>query len=173
MDEQPDRLDTRRALVRGAAAGTLVALLGAGVARGQLGPDRTLLVSVLELEQRLLALYEGASTAQDVPVDTRGLARRFAEQQREHVAILSSALGERPDVADAGDGGGGGPGVVGRAIGLEEQALRSYLDAHQRLRDAALVKAGAGIMANHGQRLVALRDAAGDPPLGDAFAGLG
>ncbi len=169
---------TRRGLVAGAAAGSLLLLAGARGASAQLGEDRTLVTAALDLERRALAAYEGASTSEALDVDTRGIARRFAEQQREHVAALAGVLGQTggADAEPAGgedeEGGGGRDDFLRTAIGLEEEALRAYRTAHERLRDASLVKLGSGVMANHGQHLVVLRDALEEEPLTDAFAGL-
>ncbi len=169
---------TRRGLVRGAAAGSLLLLAGARGASAQLGEDRTLVTAALDLERRALAAYEDASTSEALDVDTRGIARRFAEHQREHVAALAGVLGQTggADAEPAGgedeEGGGGRDDFLRTAIGLEEEALRAYRTAHERLRDASLVKLGSGVMANHGQHLVVLRDALEEEPLTDAFAGL-
>ncbi len=172
---------TRRGLVAGAAAGSLLLLAGARGASAQLGEDRTLVTAALDLERRALAAYEDASTSEALDVDTRGIARRFAEHQREHVAALAGVLGQTggADAEPAGgeggeeeDGGGGRDDFLRTAIGLEEEALRAYRTAHERLRDSSLVKLGSGVMANHGQHLVVLRDALEEEPLTDAFAGL-
>ncbi len=169
---------TRRGLVAGAAAGSLLLLAGARGASAQLGEDRTLVTAALDLERRALAAYEDASTSEALDVDTRGIARRFAEHQREHVAALAGVLGQTggADAEPAGgedeEGGGGRDDFLRTAIGLEEEALRAYRTAHERLRDASLVKLGSGVMANHGQHLVVLRDALEEEPLTDAFAGL-
>jgi rubrerythrin len=168
---------TRRGLVRGAAAGSLLLLAGARGASAQLGEDRTVVTAALDLERRALAAYEDASTSEALDVDTRGIARRFAEHQREHVDALAGLLGQTggADAEPAGgeeEGGGGRDDFLRTAIGLEEEALRAYRTAHERLRDASLVKLGSGVMANHGQHLVVLRDALEEEPLTDAFAGL-
>ena len=162
MSEQ--RIDTRRALLGGAAAGSLLVLLGrgAGTARAQLGGDRAILVAALDVEQRLLEVYEGAAEGASVDVDTRGLLRLFAAQQEEHVVGLNAVLGGRPPArGDRRIAFGGRRAVLQAAVRLEEESLRTYRSAHERLADSSLITLGAGIMANHGQRLVALRDALG------------
>ena len=162
MDE---RIETRRALLGGAAAGSLVLLLGrAAPARAQLGEDRGLVVELRDLEARALVLYERASEGGGLTGDAAATIRSFAEHQREHVDTLSSTIGSR--------GGallvalpGGSDAVLRRAVELEDELVAAYLDAHQRLADSALVTLGAGIMANHGQHLVALRDLLGEDVL--------
>ncbi len=159
-----ETLDTRRAVVRGAAAGGLLLLLGgAAAAPAQLRGDRPIVAAALAAEEALLRVYEGAGGG---GAAEGGIARRFAEQQREHVAALSQILGQRPDAP--GDGGGGD--FLREAIRLEEDAIAAYYEAHQRLSDSALIKLGAGIMANHGQHLVVLREALGQDPVPEAFA---
>jgi len=115
----PPPLDTRRALVRGAAAGSLVLLLGgARGASAQLGGDRVIVAAALEVEQALLRLYRGASTGAP-NIDERAIARRFADQQREHVVTLSAVLGRRAASGDDAEDGGEG-GFLRQAILLEE-----------------------------------------------------
>lgn len=168
MDE---RADTRRALVGGAAAGSLLLLLGrARPARAQLGDDRRIVSALLELEAEALELYEGASGDAGFGDEASTTLRRFAEQQREHVGTLGATVGIRPSapVIERPDGR---EAFLRRAVSIEDQLVGAYLDAHQRLSDSALVTLGAGIMANHGQHLVALRDLLGEDVLvPDAFA---
>ena len=166
-----DRVDTRRALVGGAAAGSLLLLLGrARPARAQLDEDRGVLSGLVDLEAQALELYESATRGAGLAAEAGTTIRRFAEQQREHVATLAAALGSRPS-APVIDLPQGRQAVLERAVALEDELVAAYFDAHQRLVDSALVTLGAGIMANHGQRLVALRDLLGEDVLvPDAFA---
>ena len=52
---------------------------------------------------------------------------------------------------------------------LELSTVAAYRDAIQRLEKSELVKTAAEIMANHGQRLVVLRQALGRDPVPVAF----
>jgi hypothetical protein len=167
-----ERIDTRRALVGGAAAGSLLLLLGRpGAARAQLNEqDREILRELVDLEAEAALLYEGAVEDGAVAGEAGSVLRSFAEQQAEHVDALTSALGSRPPAPVAGDAGDR-QAVLERAVELEDGLVAAYLDAHGRLGDAALLTLGSGIMANHGQHLVALRDLLGEDVLvPDAFA---
>lgn len=172
MDE---RIDTRRALVGGAAAGSLLLLLGGGrrPAHAQLGQDTRIIGELLRLEAEAAELYEAATEEGGVGGQAGETLRRFAEQQREHIAALGEIVGTRPS-APVLDPPAGRQDTLDRAVALEDELVGAYAEAHARLSDSALVTAGAGIMANHGQHLVALRDLLGEDVLvPDAFAGAG
>ena len=165
-----ERLDTRRALVGGAAAGSLLLLLGGGrrVAHAQIGQDRQIVDGLVELEADALALYEDGAAA--VGGEAATTMRRFAEQQREHVETLDAVVGGDSSNAIV-DVPAGRQAILEAAVAAEDRLVAAYLDAHQRLQDSALVTLGAGIMANHGQHLVGLRDLLGEDLLvPDAFA---
>ncbi len=169
MDE---RIDTRRALVGGAAAGSLLLLLGRPpAARAQLNEqDRQILRELIDLEADAALHSEGAVEGGGAGGDAGTVLRSFAEQQVEHVDALTSALGSRPPAPVGGDGGDQ-QAVLERAVELEDRLVAASLDAHGRLADAALLTLGSGIMANHGQHLVALRELLGEDVLvPDAFA---
>lgn len=55
------------------------------------------------------------------------------------------------------------------ALELEAMAVAAYHDAHRRLRDVALLKTAASVMATEGQHLVVVRRALGRAPVPRAF----
>ena len=59
--------------------------------------------------------------------------------------------------------------VLSFAIELETAAVAAYYDAHAKLVEAKLLQTGASIMADEGQHLVVLRQAAGRPPVPNAL----
>lgn len=150
---------TRRdalALALGAAA-----LLRAPAALAQTEEDdnAAVLAGAIALEQRAVAAYDAAGFR---------TAELFRNQSQEHADELIAALEEldgtpprppaRADVAGVGD-----------LIELETRAVATYYDAQRTLQDARLLQTAAGIMANHAQHLVVLRQAIGENPSPDAF----
>jgi hypothetical protein len=59
--------------------------------------------------------------------------------------------------------------VLNFAIELETALVAAYHDAHAKLVEAKLLQTGASIMADEGQHLVVLRQAAGRPPVPNAL----
>jgi rubrerythrin len=107
-----------------------------------------------------------------------GSARRLRDQEREHTAALASALEERGATAPEPPRPGEVRGLAGIkseremlrfAVELENTIVIAYIDAHRKLKDEALLRTFAQIMASEGQHLVVLRQALGDDPLPSAF----
>ncbi len=161
----PEGVDTRRALLGGAVAGSLLLLAGPRAARAQLDQeDRDILRGLLDRESRALALYERAAGDGALGGEAGETMRRFAEHQQEHVDALASALGGRQGATSANPPTGR-QAVLEAAVTAEDELVAAYFDAHARLADTALITLGAGVMANHGQHLVALRDLLGEDVL--------
>ena len=55
------------------------------------------------------------------------------------------------------------------AIELENAAVRAYIDAHRKLRDARAMQLASSILGNEGQHLTVLRSVAGRPEVPSAF----
>ena len=60
-------------------------------------------------------------------------------------------------------------GVATFLIGLENEAVRTYVGAHRTIRDARLMQLVTSILNNQAQHLVALRDVAGAQKVPTAF----
>jgi hypothetical protein len=116
----------------------------------------------------------------------RGLVRRslehtaslFRDQQREHADALADALEKLgatvPDPPSAARVRGlgdlkGESDFLRFAIELEDTIVMTYIDAQRKLKDDALLRTCAQIMANAGQHLVVLRQSLGEDPVPGAF----
>jgi rubrerythrin len=182
-----DRRDLlRRGLAIGGgvvAASSIPLLLGVRNAFAQSDNDSQILASAIGLEQVAVFVYDTVLRRGVLDGPTQRLARLLRAQEREHADALIRALkdagGAPPpaptSVADVDEVLKGLGDVRTRtdvlefAIELETAAVAAYYDAHQKLRDAALLQTGASIMANEGQHLVLLRKAAGRPAVPNAF----
>jgi hypothetical protein len=158
----------RRELVRrGAAIGGAALALGARVPAAMAGrrEDRELLIEMLELEQRLEAIYRALAAGGGADGRT---AEVFGGQCREHARGLTMALENRGGVP----GKGRAPLPLGRvadALQVETAAIGVYYRAHAGFDDDPLLATLTSIMANHGQHLVVLRRRAGETPTTLAF----
>lgn len=165
------------------AASSIPLLLRARNAFAQSGTDREIVAQALGLEQIAVFAYGQALASDLLRGPVRQVARDFRAHEQEHVAALQTALeglgGRAPDkpnsVSDVDDVVKGlgevrsQSDVVAFAIELETAAVAAYYDATMKLRDASLLQTGAQIMANEGQHLVVLRQAADRKPVPDAF----
>ena len=151
------------------AAGSIPGLLATRNAFAQADDDEQIAAEAVGLEQVLVEAYD-RSTGQ-----LSGFARLFRNQEREHERVLTTALrlmGGRPGEAPLDRLQGLGGDLRGRAtflIELENAAVAAYLDAHEQLKDAALMKTMSSILGNEAQHLVVLRDLAGQQPVPKAF----
>jgi rubrerythrin len=164
------------------AAASVPSLLFARNAFAQADGDAAVLEGAVGLEQVAVFAYTAAIDSGLLDAGTTKVARQFRDHEQEHADGLITALealgGKAPakpmavgdsellaplaDVKNAGD-------IVTYAIELETMAVAAYYDAHQKLQDAELLQTGAQIMANEGQHLVVLRQAAKQPPVPNAF----
>jgi rubrerythrin len=154
-------------------------LLGARSAFAAATDDAAILIAAVKLENTAVAAYDAAIRSGRLEPRVLAAARLFKRQEQEHAAALSAALrklGQTPPagadakllapLAKARDQAA----ILGFAIELETMAVAAYYDAHKKLRDPALLRTGAEIMANEGQHLVVLRQALGRNPVPEAFA---
>jgi rubrerythrin len=182
-----DRRDLlRRGLAFGGltlAASSLPVLLGVRTAFAQTAGDAEVLEAAVGLEQVAVFAYDTVLDRGLLDDRLARVARRFRDQEQEHADALTRALGDlsgRPPARPRGvadvDAVAKGLGdvrsrrdAVEFAIALETAAVAAYHDAQRRLGDARLLQTGASIMANEGQHLVVLRQAAGREPVPNAF----
>jgi rubrerythrin len=140
--------------------------------------------------ERAITLERVAVLAYDTILDGDLLADRIARQvrvlrghERQHADVMTKALtdlGGTPPAAPSGvedvDKVVKGLGdvrtqadVLSFAIELETALVAAYHDAHGKLVEAKLLQTGASIMADEGQHLVVLRQAADRPPVPNAL----
>jgi len=144
------RYSRRRLLaLAGALAGALVAGCGRDEARERPPADAEVLRELLRREQRVLEAVRGLPGAEAI-----------ARQDREHVARLSALAG-----AVALDG------PAGTAPASKQEGLFAYVEALPQLDDPDLRELVMQIAASEAGHLAALRLAAGEEPVPDAFAG--
>lgn len=165
------------------AAASVPLLLGVRTAFAQSGSDNDIVTSAIRLENVAMLAYQAAI---DSGLVTPGVTRtliKIRDQESQHRDALIAAfseLGGRPPALsdDPGQIDVVLPGigdlksqrdVANFAIALEEMAVAAYYDAHSKLRTAALLQAGASIMANEGQHLTVLRTLVNQNPVPRAF----
>jgi rubrerythrin len=168
------------AVVAGSAIPLLLAVRNAFAASDT---DGTILEKAITLERVAVLAY-------DTIVGRALLADRLDRQMRllrgheqQHADVLTKALtdlGGTPPPAPAGvqdvdqvvkglDHVRTQADVLNFAIELETAAVAAYYDAQAKLVEAKLLQTGASIMANEGQHLVVLRQAARRPPVPNAL----
>jgi ferritin-like protein len=136
---------TRRgALGLGIAAGAAVLVRGPA-ARAD---DAAILRALIRLERTAAAAWEQVRPG-------------LAAQERQHADQLVSALRAQGAESARATTAGRPPGSLRALLGLEERMVGAYYGALLALEDANSVQLVAGIMANHGQHLVVLRQALG------------
>ena len=151
------------------AASSIPALLRVRNAFAAADGDGQILEAAIRLEQTAVFAYDTAIKSGLLDTKTRGIARLFRGQEKEHEDALTAAVvgfgGRAPatpittrDVMGL-DGLKSQRDVLRFAVELETMAVAAYYDAHRKLRDARLLQTGASIMANEGQHLVILRQA--------------
>jgi hypothetical protein len=140
---------SRRRFLGAAAAlgGALWAGCGRDEAREQPPPDADVLAGLLPRE----AAAAGAA----------GGVAAIARQDAEHLRRLAARAGvAAPDPAGGGD-----------APELKQEAVFAYVDALPKLSDPGIRVLVMQILASEAAHLAALRLAAGDEPVPEAFAG--
>ncbi len=182
--------DRRELVRRGVALGgglvlatSIPLLLKVRHAFAQADGDAAIIESAVGLEQIAVFAYTAALDSGVLSGDFVEVARTFRDQEQEHVDALTTALralgGELPappegvgDVDEVLEGLGdvrSQADVANFALELETAGVAAYYEAHQQLRDAALLQTGTSIMANEGQHLVVLRQTLDMPPVPNAF----
>ena len=165
------------------AASSVPVLLAVRNAFAQAGDDGAILQSAINLERIAVIAYGAAIDSGLLSAGVEKVARQFRGHEQEHADALTTALtdlgGTPPpkpsgvkdvdkvvkglsDVKSQAD-------IVNFAIELETAAVAAYYDAHRRLIETKLLQTSASIMANEGQHLVVLRQAAKKDPVPDAF----
>jgi Ferritin-like domain len=140
------------------------------------GGDAAILKDAIALELAAVEAYQSATG------QLGGIARLFRNHERAHAEALTLALRRVGGGAPPSAGAGAAArhiAAVRRArtkkaaaealIGLEDTAVKTYLDAHRKLVDARLMELVSTIIGNQGQHLVALRDVAGQQKVPTAF----
>mgnify|MGYP003287928234 CR=1 FL=1 len=159
---------TRRGLVLAAGAAPLAL---AAVATAAPKPDLDVLERLLTRERRLEAAYEAALRRGAL---SEPLARALRDQEREHARGIEMSLTARgrrapgppePDRALAASLRSR-EAFARYALGLEDRAVRAYVDALSSLRDTRVLQPLGAILASEAQHQVALRRFLGEPLLG-------
>jgi hypothetical protein len=154
------------------AAGTIPLLVRVRDAFAQAEDDESIISAAVALEATLAAAYQRSQN------QLGGIARLFRNQERQHAAALTAALrrlGGTPGGGADESALGGLAAAAGRrnralfAVELENNAVRAYIDAHRKLRDARLMQLASTILGNEGQHLTVLRQIGGRPPVPSAF----
>jgi hypothetical protein len=164
----------RGAVVAGAvlAGGTIPLLVRVRDAFAQADGDEAVLSAALGMELTLAAAYQRSQN------QLGGIARLFRNQERQHAAALTAALRllRAKPTASVDEGALGGlAAAAGRraravfAIELENAAVKAYIDAHRKLRDARAMQLATSILGNEAQHLTVLRSIAGRPEVPSAF----
>ncbi|MDQ3678334.1 MAG: ferritin-like domain-containing protein [Actinomycetota bacterium] len=182
--------DRRELLRRGIAAGGAVVaassiplLLSVRKAFAAQEGDLGILESAIKLERVAVLAYDTLIDRGLLSARVERVAKLFLAQEQEHadelVAALTALRGTVPpkpagvkDIDDVVEGIGdvkSQADVLHFAIELETSAVAAYYDASRELVDAKLLQTAASIMANEGQHLVVLRQAAGKPPVPHAL----
>ncbi len=182
------RRDTlRRGLAAGGAAvlaaTSIPLLLGVRNAFAQAEGDAEILTSAIGIEQIAVFAYDRAASSGLLNRGTTAIARRFSAHEQEHAEGLTRALEARGGSApakprtladlDAVQRGLGDArsqaDVTNFAIELEMAGIAAYYDAQTKFVDAKLLQTGASIMANEGQHVTVLRQAARKTAVPSAF----
>ena len=145
--------------------------------------DLPILERAITLERVAVIAYDELIAGRRLSADLLRLTRRLRAHERQHAQALTTALTDlggtppRPpqgaddvdelveglrDVRSPAD-------AVSFAIELETAAVAAYHEALAKLVEGKLLQTGASIMANEGQHLVLLRQAAGRQPVPNAL----
>lgn len=145
--------------------------------------DAPTLARAINLERVTVLAYDHVLRGGLPSPSLRRVLRRFRGHEQEHEEALVAALQglggtppappEGPDAVDEVAEGlrdvRSQADVLSFLIELETAAVAAYFDAQARFGEAKLLQTGASIMANEGQHLVVLRQAAGQDRLPNAF----
>jgi hypothetical protein len=139
----------------GALVGALLAGCGRDEARRPPEPDAEVLAGLIGPEQRVRTAVRGVTGADAIlGQDRRHLARLSALTGVAALAPMSPATGD-----------------LRTALGRKQEAVFAYVAALPRLSDPELRVLVMQLAASEAEHLAALRLAAGDEPVPDAFAG--
>jgi rubrerythrin len=181
--ERTRRDALRRGIAFGSAtlaAASVPALLGARNAFAKATGDAGIVAAAVALEQAAVLTYDTATSSPHLDAATRRATERLGLQEEQHAEALTAALDARgvnapepPEdmtaVSGLAEASGSARDLLAFAIELELMAVAAYYDAQRRLKDPKLLQTGAQIMANEGQHLVVLRQAARQEPVPYAF----
>lgn len=170
---------TRRRVVAAGAAGAALAAAGAALlmrpseARGQ-GGDASILTSALRIEQIEIVVLEAIASSAALDGPTSALVSNLRDHERHHHAALAGPLHELDRILPEPLGAEDIEGLHGirsarhaleLVLEVELRGLAAYQDAVRRLRDGALVRLVASIMASEAQHLAVVREALGRNPI--------
>jgi hypothetical protein len=176
----------RRGLMAGGAAFAALAApaaLGVSGAFGQAegedtsDTDSEILVGLIGFEQQAVDAFD-AALASGTVAGLAGPLRKLADQERQHVQLLITALakiGGKPKRTPRTDDVPGLTEAQSREnyldflISKENQLVASYTEGVKQLGDPHLLQLSGQICANVGQHLVVLRQALGLNPLPTAL----
>ncbi len=171
----------RRGLIAGGGvlcASAVPTLLRVGRAFAAADGDEAVLSRAVGLEQTAVVAYGAALGAGTLGPDLQATVRRIRGQERQHAAALTAALrklgGSPPRPPRPGEIRGlralrTQNEIAAFAIELENMVVAAYYQGQQKLREPALLRTTAQIMASEGQHLVVLRQALGRDPVPQAF----
>jgi hypothetical protein len=140
-------------------AGALLGACGADEAGRSPPTDADVLGGLLRSEQEVVATGADGAAAE----------RALRDQDRRHAARLGQALAAVGVAAAPATAAGDPAGLPAR----KQQAVFAYVDALPRLTDPELRVLVMQIAASEAGHIAALRLAAGEEPVPDAFAGFG
>jgi rubrerythrin len=184
--ERDRRELVRRGLVLGGAvvaASAVPLLLRVRNAFADSDTDGTILERAITLERAMVLAYDRILDGGLPAARIERQVRLLRSHEQQHADVLTKALTDiagTPPPAPTGtadvdkvvkglDDVRTQADVLSFAIELETAAVAAYHDAHAKLVEAKLLQTGASIMANEGQHLVVLREAAGRPPVPEAL----
>jgi rubrerythrin len=164
------------------AAAAAPVLLDVRNAFAKTSGDEEIILGAVRLEQSLVVTYRTLTDSGKLDARTAELARRFGDQEQQHLDAVTKALqnlgGVVPGEPAPGAIEAGGKALAGLddqatllafAAALETAAVAAYYEAQQALQRAEFLQVTASIMANEGQHLAILREALNRPPVPSAF----
>ena len=165
------------------AAASIPLLWSVRSAFAQSDADAPVMQSAINLERVSVLAYDTLIDGGLLSPALRTVLRGFRAQEQQHADALTKALtdlgGTPPPapqgVADVDEVVKGLRDVRSQAevvsflVELETATVAAYFDGMGKLGEAKLLQTGASIMANEGQHLVVLRQAAGRPRVPNAF----
>jgi hypothetical protein len=165
------------------AASAIPLLLAVRDAFAESDTDGAILEQAITIERVAVLAYDTILDGDLLPGRIVRQVRVLRDHERQHADVMTTALtdlGGTPPPAPAGvkdvDKVVKGLGdlrtradVLSFAIELETALVAAYYDAHAKLVEAKLLQTGASIMADEGQHLVVLRQAADRPPVPNAL----
>ncbi|HEX3316874.1 MAG TPA: ferritin-like domain-containing protein [Solirubrobacteraceae bacterium] len=178
---------TRRDALRAAGGVALAAsaaplLLGVRDAFAAAAGDEGTMLAAVRLEQALVVAYRTLQGSPALDARAVSLARRFGDQEQQHLAAVTKQLQNlggvmpaepAPAMVKAGRRAVTDlhtqPALLAFAGALEANAIAAYYEAQQSLQRDSFLQVTAAIMASEGQHLALLREALRRPPVPHAF----